>query len=101
MEVCRLSSIGDVVVTQPLSIPLKDSVRFFQDVMPASLSAFLTVGFPRGRITGLPRSIYLPEWVRYCLFTDDRYVCDRKRASSCSDHVPVGLSLSAFLAYSP
>ena len=30
-----------------------------------------------GRDTGLPRSTYIPEWVRLCLYAGDRCVCDR------------------------
>jgi len=101
MEVCRLSPMVMSLLAQPLSTSLQGGIRFFQDVLPAILSAFLAVSFPKGKITGLPRSIYLPKWVRFCLFTDDHGVCDEKRSSSHTDRVPFGLSLSASLAYYP
>ena len=47
-------------MAQPLSIPLQNGFRFFHHPLPAVSSAHLTVCFPRGETTGLPRSAYIP-----------------------------------------
>ena len=54
-EVCLLSHR---VMSQPVSVPLQNGVRFLSDPLPGAPSAFLTVGLPiyLGRTTGLPCS---------------------------------------------
>jgi len=47
----------DIALTQSLSTPLQHGFRFFRLPLPASPWAYLTVRFPSGRDTGLPRSM--------------------------------------------
>src|SRR5262249_25016840 len=67
-EVCPLSR---GVMSQPLSAPLQGGLRFLPDPLPAAPSARLAARFPpfdsRGRATGLPCFVSIPERVRSCL----------------------------------
>jgi len=81
MEVCPLSRevmLCEGCRTQPLSARLQSGIHFFHPPIPAAPSARLAVRFPSrrphndgaqsGRATGLPRSVWVPEWVRARLF---------------------------------
>ena len=66
VEVCPLSRR---VTLKPLSAPLQDGIRFFRIPVPASRSAFLTVGLPV--FVGEIQVFHVPckwqrEWVRIC-----------------------------------
>jgi len=91
---------GNVVVTQPLSRPLQASLRLLQHPLPAALSACLATCFPRGRNTGLPRSVCVPGWVRSRLFAGGSTSATGDQEAPAPDHVPFGSSLSAPLACS-
>ncbi len=60
MEVGPLSRGVILLLAQPLSVPLQNSLRFFHLPLPAVPSACLATHLPGGRTTGLPRSAYLP-----------------------------------------
>jgi len=66
-------------MSQPVSAPLQDSVRFLSIPLPAVSSAFLAVGLPNylGGTTGLPCSTCITHaGVRTCLYTGGNY-CQR------------------------
>ena len=53
---------------QPLFSRLQRDLRFFHPPIPAGPSACLTARFPKGRPTGLPRSVPVPSaWFRFRL----------------------------------
>jgi hypothetical protein len=83
MEVCPLARGAKF---EPLSSSLQTGLRFFHRPLPAPPSADLTVRFPKGRDTGLPRSSDLPyRWLRCCLFAGGACVCvsEAKNLSTC------------------
>ena len=78
----RLRVRSCCLAAQPLSTSLQNGLRFFQRPLPAVPSARLTAAYPRGRTTGLPRSVYRPEWVRFRLFAGGACVCERRRENA-------------------
>lgn len=96
MEVCSLSR---EVLLQPLSVSLRDGLRFLHLPVPAPLSAFLTGGFPLQEGYGL---------TMFRLGTRDGLGAlsspvafgahDREDKSPCTRYMPFGASLSASLA---
>ena len=78
----RLRVRSCCLAAQPLSTSLQSGLRFLQRPVPAVPSACLTAAYPRRRTTGLPRSVYRPEWVRFRLFAGGAYVCERRRGNA-------------------
>jgi hypothetical protein len=97
MEVCSLSRGAKF---EPLSNPLQAGFRFLHHPLPAAPSACLTARFPRGRASGLPCSMCVPEWVRSRLSTGGVSSAADDSVASAPDHMPFGSSLSASLACS-
>lgn len=98
MEVCPLSR---EVLLQPLSVSLRDGLRFLHPPVPAPLSAFLTVGFPLQEGYGLTM-FHLGDHDGLGALSSPVAFCgahDREDKSPCARYMPFGASLSASLAW--
>jgi hypothetical protein len=91
---CRLahSRCGQA---QPLSAPLQGGLRFLRPPLPTAPPTRLAARFPSGRTTGLPRSVPVPAWVRFCLSAGGATSAMGELGAPIPDPLPFGPSVSA------
>ena len=80
-------------IAQPLFSPLQKDLRFFHPPIPAGPSACLTARFPKGRPTGLPRSVPVPSaWFRFRLSAGGTSSAIGELGTPIPDPLPSSLS---------